>query len=147
MDIKVKRIDSTIPLPEYDGRAACFDLICRESVTIQPKEIKLVPVNIVVKIPDGYALLVFVRSSTPMRKGLILANSVGIVDPFYCGDKDEVLVEFWNITDNPVEVKREEVLAQGMIIKHEPVVWKEVEAMGEQGVGGYNTDWFENQKE
>ncbi len=82
-----------------------------------------------------------------MRKGLILANGVGVVDPFYCGDKDEVLVEFWNIRDNPVEVKRGEILAQGMIIQQQPVQWREVKEMEEQGVGGYNTDWFEKSEE
>lgn len=137
MDIKVKRFDKSIPLPEYDKKAACFDLRCREAVTIQPKEIKLVPANIAIKLPEGYALLVFVRSSTPMRKGLMLANSVGIVDPFYCGDKDEVLIEFMNFTDNPVEITKGERLAQGMVVKSEMIGWTEVEAMNEEGVGGY----------
>lgn len=143
MDIKVKRFDKSIPLPEYNKKAACFDLRCREDAVVGPKEIKLVPANIAVKIPEGYALLVFVRSSTPMKKGLMLANSVGIVDPFYCGDKDEVVIEFLNITDKPVEVHKGDQLAQGMIVKSEVVHWNEVEEMNEEGIGGYKTEWTE----
>ncbi len=138
MEIKVKRFDKSLPLPEYEKDAACFDLSCRETVTIAPKEVKLIPLNIAVKIPVGYSLLIFVRSSTPLKKGLMAANSVGIVDPFYCGDKDEVLIEFFNFTEKTVEVEKGEILAQGMVIKHETVTWQETDQMGEEGSGGYN---------
>ncbi|MCL5090838.1 MAG: dUTP diphosphatase [Patescibacteria group bacterium] len=141
MKIPVKRFDKTLPLPQYDHGAACFDLLCREDSSILPREIKLISTNIAIQIPQGYALLIFVRSSTPMKKGLILANSVGIVDPFYQGDKDEVLIEFMNIRDEAVEIKKGEKLAQAMLIKSESVEWDEKEEFNEKGVGGYKTDW------
>lgn len=141
MDITVKRFDKELPLPDYEPGAACFDFTCRETVTLAPREIKLVPTNIAVKVPEGYALMVYARNSTPMRKGLVLANSVGIVDPFYCGDQDEVLIEFLNILDKPVTVNRGDTLAQGMFVQVEPVSWSEVDTMGEPGRGGYSTDW------
>lgn len=141
MEIKVKRFDKSLKLPEYEKGAACFDLFCREAVTILPKEVKLVPLNIAVKIPENYALLIFVRSSTPMKKGLMLANSVGIVDPFYCGEKDEVLCELLNFTDSPVKIHKGEMFAQGMLVKSEVVNWKEVDQMGEKGLGGYKENW------
>ena len=144
MELKVKRFDKSLPLPEYEKGAACFDLICREDAVIEPKEIKLVPANIAVKIPAGYALLIFIRSSTPMKKGLMLANGVAVGDPFYCGDKDEVLIEFWNFTGKAVNISKGEKLAQAMVIKSEMVTWNEVEQMGEEGVGGYKTDWEKN---
>ncbi len=141
MDIKVKRFDKSIPLPVYEKGAACFDLPCRESSTISPKEVKLVPLNVAVKIPEGFALLIFPRSSTPMKKGLMVANSIGIVDPFYHGDKDEVLVEFLNFSDKEVQIEKGELLAQGMVVKHETASWSEVDDMGEEGSGGYKIDW------
>ena len=147
MDIKVKRFDKALPLPKYEREgAACFDLTCRENLTISPKEIKLVPLNIAVKIPEGYSLLIFVRSSTPMLKGLMMANSIGIVDPFYCGDRDEVLAEFLNFTDQPAEIHQGDLLAQGMVIKHEFISWNEVEEMEEEGVGGYKINWSKQAK-
>ncbi|HSX58052.1 MAG TPA: hypothetical protein VLE47_02145 [Candidatus Saccharimonadales bacterium] len=140
MEIKVKRFDKTLPLPDYEKGAACFDLPCRESTTIQPKEIKLIPLNVSVQIPEGFALLVFARSSTPWKKGLLVANSVGIVDPFYRGDKDEVLIELLNFSDKEVQIEKGELLAQGMIVKYETATWSEVNAMGEEGSGGYKQD-------
>jgi len=138
MKIKIKRTDPSLPLPLQKEGAACFDFVCRETTTIKPNEIKLVPSNTVVKVPKGYALLIFARSSTPLRKGLVLANGIGVVDPFFCGDKDEIVFEFLNVTDEDVVVERGETLAQGMVIKHESVEWEEIEKMGEKGKGGYS---------
>jgi dUTP pyrophosphatase len=138
MEIPVKRFDKNYPLPAHDEGAACFDLICREDVTIPPHQLKAVPQNIALQVPTGYALLLFSRSSTPLRKGLILANGVGVVDSFYNGDKDENLAFFLNVTDSPVEVRAGEKIVQGMIVKTEPITWAELEALEHEGVGGYN---------
>lgn len=140
MKLITKRINKRLPLPDYEKGAACFDLVCRKNILIKPKELKLVPANIVIRIPEGYAVLIFARSSTPIKKGLILANGVGVLDPFYCGDKDEIVLEFFNFTDKEVKVKAGERLAQGMLIKHETVEWNEVERMGKRGRGGYDKD-------
>lgn len=137
MNIPIKRFDKNLPLPAPNGRAACFDLTCRETVTIPPHQIKAVPQNVVLKVPDGYALLLFSRSSTPLRKGLMLANGVGVVDPFYCGDDDENLAFFLNVTDKPVTVEAGDRVVQGMIMKTEPVTWHEVETMNDEGHQGY----------
>jgi len=137
MNIPIKRFDKNFDLPSATEGAACFDLICRETVTIPPHKIKSVPQNVALKVPDGHALLLFSRSSTPLRKGLMLANGVGVVDPFYCGDNDENLAFFLNITDEPVTVEAGDRVVQGMIIKTEPVTWQEVESMNSDGHGGY----------
>lgn len=137
MNIPIKRFDKTLPLPSGTEGAACFDLTCRESVTISAGKIKPVPLNIALKVPDGHALLLFSRSSTPLRKGLMMANSVGVVDPFYCGDDDENLAFLYNFTDQPVTVEAGDRIVQGMIIKTEPITWQEVESMNNGGHGGY----------
>jgi dUTP pyrophosphatase len=137
MNVKIKRFDKTFPLPTGTDGAACFDLICRETVTIPPHQIKAIRQNIALKVPDGHALLLFARSSTALRKGLMLSNSVGVVDPFYCGDDDENLAFMLNFTDTPVTVETGDRIVQGMIIKTEPVTWNEVENMNDVGHGGY----------
>lgn len=137
MNIPIKRFDKNFPLPAPTENAACFDLICRETVTIPPHQIKAIPQNVALKVPDGHALLLFSRSSTPLRKGLMLANGVGVVDPFYCGDNDENLAFFLNITDQPVTVEAGDKVVQGMIMRTEPIEWQEVESMNSDGHGGY----------
>lgn len=137
MNIPIKRFDKNYPLPAPTEGAACFDFICRETVTIPPGKIKAVAQNVALKVPDGCALLLFSRSSTPMRKGLMLANGVGVIDPFYCGDNDENLAFFLNITDEPVTVEAGDKIVQGMIMRTEPVTWQEVDSMDSDGHGGY----------
>lgn len=137
MNIHIKRFDKTLQLPQADRRAVGFDLACREDITIPPHEVGLVPVNIAVAVPDGYFLLLAARSSTPLKKGLMLANGIGIIDPFYCGDKDEIKIQLLNFTDKPVDVKKGELLTQGLLVKHEAVNWEEVDSFGTDGHGGY----------
>jgi len=137
MNIKIKRFDKNFDLPAPEEGAACFDFVCRETVTIPPHQIKPVPQNVALRVPEGYALLLFSRSSTPLRKGLMLANGVGVVDPFYCGDKDENLAFLHNITDKPVTVEAGDKIVQGMIIKTEAVSWDEVDSMNHKGHDGY----------
>ena len=151
MKVKIKRFDKSLPLPEFDesdpksgerydkSRVAGFDFFCREDVVIGPHELALVGVNNSIQTPPNCFLLLSVRSSTPWKKGLMLANGIGIVDPFFSGDADELKIQLYNITDKPVEVKKGETLAQGIIVRREPVEWEEVETMGVDGHGGYKT--------
>jgi dUTP pyrophosphatase len=138
MNVPIKRFDKEFPLPHQKDGAACFDLICSTTVTIPPREMKAVHLNVAMKIPEGYALLLFSRSSTPLRTGLMMANGVGVIDPFYSGDKDEQLAFFLNVTDKPVVVEVGDKIVQGMFVKTEAVSWQEVDAMTDQGHGGYN---------
>ena len=145
MNIRIKRFDKKFPLPQRqhpeDQRpAAAVDFICRETVTIPPRSIGPVPQNVAVHVPDGYALLIFARSSTAMRKGLMLSNGVGILDPFYCGDNDELLAFMYNITDKPVTVEAGDRIVQGMFIKPSEISWDEVETMNGAGHNGYQHD-------
>jgi dUTP pyrophosphatase len=116
---------------------ACFDFFCRETVTIEPKEIKLVPSNSIIKMPEGYTLLIASRSNLPIRRGLTIANSPGVLDPYFCGDDDEIMLQVYNMTDKPVTVERGTLVAQGLILKYETAEWEEVDSMNEKGDGGY----------
>lgn len=135
--LTIKRFDDAFPLPTPTDGAACFDFFTRETITIEPGKIGAVKLNAAIKVPAGYALLVFSRSSTALRKGLMLANGVGVVDPFYSGDNDENLAFLHNITDEPVTIEAGDRVVQGMIIKTAPVIWDEVESMNDGGHGGY----------
>ncbi len=137
MQVRIKRFDKKLPLPEKEKGAAAYDLHCREDCVVEPNSITLVPVNVAIKVPEGYFLLLAARSSTPLKKGLLLANGIGIVDPFYCGDKDEIKVQLLNHTDKPVKIATGEQLTQAILIKAEAVQWQEVDTFGTDGHGGY----------
>ena len=139
MNIKIKRFDKSNPLPEYKTKgAAAFDLCARVSTEIPSKEFRYVPLNVAVQTPPGYFLLLVARSSTH-KKGLWMANGIGIGDSDFSGDEDEYKAIYYNFTDKPVLIEKGERIAQGLIVKRENIKWKEVDKMKNQTRGGWGT--------
>lgn len=137
--VAIKRIDKGLPLPVYATAGSVgFDLLCRETVEILPREIELIPGNVIVRVPAGYFLMLTLRSSTPRRKSLLIPNGVGIIDQDYSGEGDELKVQVLNFGDEAVEVKRGERIAQGLFIPVVHVQWDEIEKVG-QGRGGFGS--------
>jgi dUTP pyrophosphatase len=126
MDVRITRLDDSMPLPSYQTPgAAGFDLASSANMTIAPGEVALVPTGFVIEAPPGHFIGVFARSSTPLKRGLMVANGVGIVDADYSGPEDEIKIEVFNFTGAPVAVKRGDRLAQGLILPFVRAVWKE----------------------
>lgn len=140
MKARIKRLDPSVPLPQYQTPgAAGFDLAASEDVTIQPGEVRLVPTGLVVEVPAGHFLGVFARSSTPLRRGLMVANGVGVVDPDYSGPTDEVKIEVVNFTAASVTVRRGDRIAQGIILPAVRVQWEETEETRTDSRGGFGS--------
>lgn len=138
MQVTIKRVDSTLPLPEYHTPGAvAFDLITRETTVIPAQGIGRVPSNTIVQIPTGYMLLIRDRSSAAKKKSLFC--TAGIIDQDYCGDADELLVQYYNFSTAPVTVERGERLAQGVFIKIDKAEWVEVASMSAPTRGGFGT--------
>lgn len=140
MQLKVKRVDQTLPLPEYKTSGAiAFDLYARVETTVEPKTLKLIPLNLIIAIPEGYGLLLAARSSTPFKKNLMAANGVGIIDQDYSGPEDELQFASYNYTDQPVTVMRGDRIAQGIIIPIEKITFSEHEQLAQESRGGFGT--------
>jgi dUTP pyrophosphatase len=140
MHVFIQRIDPTLALPQYHSAgAAAFDFVARETTVIESGKIGLVPGNVIVKVPEGMALLVLPRSSMPKKKGLICPHSVGLIDMDYHGEKDEIFVQVQNVTDAPVTVERGERIAQGLFIKIEKAEFSEVDSHGAATRGGFGS--------
>ena len=89
-------------LPRKQTKGAfAYDLSSRVNDTIEPWEIKLIPTGIKVRLPEDVWMLVYPRSSLPIKKGLIMANSVWIIDSDYRG---EVHLQLMNVTWNPIDI-------------------------------------------
>ncbi len=137
--IRIKRFDKSLPLPEHKTKgAAAFDLVARETVKIAPKQVGYVPLNIAVETPKEHFMLLAPRSSTH-KKGLLMANSIGIGDPDFSGDNDEYHAAYFNFTDNLVIVERGERIAQATFIKIQKADWQEVGKMKNKTRGGFGT--------
>lgn len=70
---------------------------------------------------DEYLMLCN-RSSNPFKKGLVLANSIGIIDADYYGNPDNdgaFMYAFYNMFDKDVEIKKGDVIGQAIFKKYE----------------------------
>lgn len=140
MKVRIRRLRPDVPLPAYESPgAAAFDLSAAEDVTVAAGAMALVPTGLVVEVPPGMFLGIFARSSTPLRRGLMVANGVGIVDPDYCGPADEVKVAVFNCTARPVTVARGDRIAQGVFLPAPRVTWDEVDQLRSDSRGGFGS--------
>ena len=140
MQVKIKRIDKTLPLPAYQtSGAVAFDLYSREDMTIVPKTIALIPTNLIIETPKGYMLTVVTRSSTPKKKGLLVPHGIGIIDQDYHGEKDEIMLQVYNFTDRDAIIERGERVGQATFVRVDQCEWEEVEEMKKDSRGGFGS--------
>ena len=136
------------PQRQYHNDAG-FDLSTKMPVIICPGETILVPTGYYPDkhdIPDGAVGLVFARSSLN-KKGLLLANGVGVIDAGYEG---EVSVPLWNMSrDTLVVLEERERIAQIVIVKLDTMsalyAQPPVHVDKERGSGGFGSTGKANQ--
>lgn len=140
MKVNIKRIDKSLELPTYKTKGAVgFDLLARETTKVKSFEVTLIPLNIVIKIPKGYGLFLYSRSSTPGKKGLLVANGVGVIDQDYHGDEDELKLAVLNFTKQTVTVEKGERICQAVLAKVATPKFKEVKKMKSKSRGGFGS--------
>lgn len=140
MTVKIVRLDPWVELPSYQtAGSAGFDLAASSDVTIAPGAIALVPTGLVIAVPAGHFLGIFARSSTPLKRGLVVANGVGVVDSDYSGPNDEIKVQVLNVTSAPVTVRRGDRLAQGVVVPFVRAEWDERTAADGPDRGGFGS--------
>ena len=138
MTVRIHRLDPAVPLPKYEtAGAAGFDLAASVDMTIDPGQVTLVPTGLVIEVPAGHFLGIFARSSTPLKRGLMVANGVGVVDEDYCGPTDEIKIEVVNFTPRPVTVARGDRLAQGILLPYARAEWQETASPSRTARGGF----------
>jgi dUTP pyrophosphatase len=140
MKVKIKRLDTSLPLPIYETEGSVgFDIIARESCEVPSKEIAMIPSNLIIEVPFGYMLVVASRSSTPLKKGLTPPHGFGIIDHDYCGPEDEIKVMVHNFSENSVKIERGEKIAQGVFVKIDKFEWEEIDKIEKTSRGGFGS--------
>ena len=116
--------DSEINLPIRKTKySAGYDIEAAEDTIIpafKPGQAPtLIKTGLKSYMADDEYLMLCNRSSNPKKKGLILANSVGIVDKDYYGNLDNdghIMFAFYNIKDVDVEIKKGEAIGQAIFM-------------------------------
>ena len=118
--------DKNINLPKrstkyaagYDVEAAEDTIIPAFKPGVKPT---LIPTGLKAYMQDDEMLCLYNRSSNPKKKGLVLANSVGIVDKDYYGNADNdghIMYAMWNFKDEDIKVEKGERIGQAIFQKY-----------------------------
>lgn len=140
MTEKLKILTNGI-VPSYQTSGSCgIDLYCanKEDIIINPNESAKIDTGLKIAIPEGYFGAIYPRSSTGVKKNLMLANTVGIIDSDYRG---EIMVYFYNYGKIPQTIKNGDRLAQLVI---QPYSRMEIELVDklddtDRGEGGFGS--------
>lgn len=124
MELKIlplsPKLGHEIPLPAFatPGSAAMDLCACiDEPITLAPHERRLIPNGFAIALPGPeYVALVFARSGLASKKGIAMANGVGVIDSDYRGPLMSAII---NQSDEPYTIEPGDRIAQLMIV---PVV-------------------------
>lgn len=117
--LKVKRVSETAKLPTRGtANSAGIDLyadIHEPFVMILPGETKIIGSGIACEFPEGFWGMVVPRSSVGIKRHLTLPNNVGVIDNDY---RNEIMMAFTNVGDQPQMIERGERLAQMVLLPY-----------------------------
>lgn len=133
--IKIKYFDHEIEKIQKISKGDWIDLRIADRVELKAGEYRLLPLGVGMILPDGYEAHVLPRSSTPSKFGIIMANSMGVIDNSYSGDSDEWMFPAVALWDTVIE--KGDRVAQFRIVKNQPVIeFEEVDYLNDVSRGG-----------
>ncbi len=109
-------------LPERKTKhSSGYDLAVYGGGVIPPHTTKIFDTGIKACMEDDEVLLIFVRSSTGIKRGITLANGTGVIDSDYYNNEDNeghIMLALHNNTDEPITINGGEHVAQGVFVKY-----------------------------
>lgn len=144
LQIKKVREDAIMPTQAHSGDMV--DVYAAEDTVVNSFESTIIPLGIAMNIPEGYRIKLFSRSSLPLKKKIVISNSVGIIDTGYKNELGLICHSLPNLKDvevfeykpddnnsnmessdyyladkilinNPVEIKKRDKIAQFQLEK------------------------------
>lgn len=136
VDLKAKSLKALynrnreVPLSKLDNS------LLKGYFSLRAGERALVGTGIWVEIPVNHVLDVRSRSGNALKKGLVVANSPGTIDPDYRG---EVCVILHNTTKDLIRIDLGDAIGQAVLLYSPPFEWKVVDELTEtqRGEGGF----------
>ena len=119
--IRVKYFVDGLPPLEKISVGDWIDLRAGETVTLKKGDYYLIRLGVGMILPDGWEALVLPRSSTPNNFGIVVANSMGVIDNDYCGDADEW--KFPAIAVRDTVIRKGDRIAQFRIVENQPKLY------------------------
>ena len=118
--IRIKYLTDLIDRCKVMKNGDWIDLRAADAICMQSGEYKAIPLGVAMELPKGYEALIAPRSSTFKKYGIMLANSIGIVDESYKGDNDEWHFPAYAVRNTSIPCNAR--ICQFRIIKHQPKI-------------------------
>lgn len=98
-------------------QSAGYDIESAVNVVITPGETKLIPTGLKAYMCENEWLGIYIRSSIAVKYGIVLANSVAVIDSDYYNNPDNeghIMIALMNTSEMPYTVKKGDRIAQGI---------------------------------
>lgn len=98
----------------------------------------IIGLGFALELPTGYEAYLAPRSSMFRKYGLILTNSVGVIDESYCGDTDEWMMHVYALRSG--EIHKNDRIGQMRIMPKMPnIIFESVDSLGNRNRGGFGS--------
>ena len=132
--IKIKYLTDIEPISQKKG-SDWIDLRCAVDTYMKAGDFVNIPLGVAMELPEGYEAIVAPRSSTFKNFGILLANSIGVIDAAYNGDSDQWHFPALAIRDTAIH--KNDRICQFRIQKNMPdISFRKVEKLGNTARGG-----------
>lgn len=126
------KLSSTAEEPTHGSSLAAgydlhADLEGKNRITLAPGEVRKISSGIAIALPQGTFGAIYPRSGNATKRGLVLANTVGIIDADYRGP---VIIALKNTSDTVQTIEQGERIAQLIVQPFNPIVFNEVSTIG-----------------
>lgn len=126
------------PLPEVHGE--WIDLCTAEETRLEFLDYKIISLGVSVEIPAGYYAHIVPRSSTFGKWGVLLANSMGVIERDYCGDGDVWGFPAVCLRREGTTIPKGTRICQFRLMEKAPAIeFEQVERLGNKDRGGYGS--------
>ena len=110
---------------EFIDKGDMVDLYLPDNVEFKQNESKMLNLDVVFDIPNGYLMKIYPRSSTYNKYKVLLTNSVGIIDSTYKGDNDTIKAVLF--ATNPTSINAgTRILQFELVLSQKATLWQKI---------------------
>lgn len=165
LKIKVKRLNKNLPLPVIIDKGDWIDLRASETIHLRAPQAgtlkrhtvngveeshrdvtfdtKLFGLGVAMQLPAGFEAVALPRSGTFKNFGVILANSEGVIDQPYCGDKDEWKFNAIALRDTTIN-EGDRICQFRIQLSQKATMWQKIKWLLSSGIEIVEVDELDN---
>lgn len=102
--------------------SAGYDFYMPQDILIKPNSYsEIIPTHVKAYFPEDEVLLLFIRSSVGLKKGVTLANNVGVIDSDFSDNPENegnISLRLFNHTNHDVKLYQGDRIMQGIFVKY-----------------------------